>query len=138
MHDDSPGPSSDFDFTRRGFVVTTLAAGFALATQPVAAETITTDTQGAGSGRGENSGRRRRDSRLSRRAERRQELAGGPGRAGNLRRPRAHQGRLPAAGQARLSGDRPGAVRPAGRRFEDHGLRGNHRPIVVRKCPMRR
>lgn len=34
------------DFTRRGFVVTSLAAGFALAAQPVSAETITTDTNG--------------------------------------------------------------------------------------------
>ena len=34
------------DFTRRGFVVTSLAAGFALAVQPVSAETITTDTNG--------------------------------------------------------------------------------------------
>ena len=32
--------------TRREFVVTTLAAGFALAVQPVSAETITTDTKG--------------------------------------------------------------------------------------------
>jgi carboxymethylenebutenolidase len=34
------------DFTRREFVVTTLATGFALAVQPVSAETITTDTTG--------------------------------------------------------------------------------------------
>src|SRR6516164_1820823 len=33
------------DFTRRDFVVTSLAAGFALAVQPVSAETITTDTK---------------------------------------------------------------------------------------------
>ena len=32
--------------TRRGFVVTTLAAGFALATQPVSAATIVTDSEG--------------------------------------------------------------------------------------------
>jgi carboxymethylenebutenolidase len=32
--------------TRRGFVVTSLAAGFALATQPVSAETIVTDSNG--------------------------------------------------------------------------------------------
>jgi len=38
------------DFTRRGFVVTTLAAGFALATQPVTAETITTDSKGLDAG----------------------------------------------------------------------------------------
>ena len=34
------------DLTRREFVMTTLAAGFALAVQPVAAETITTDANG--------------------------------------------------------------------------------------------
>src|SRR5437588_243723 len=33
------------NLTRRDFVVTTLAAGFALAVQPVSAETITTDTK---------------------------------------------------------------------------------------------
>ena len=34
------------DVTRRGFAMTTLAAGFALAVQPVSAETITTDAEG--------------------------------------------------------------------------------------------
>jgi carboxymethylenebutenolidase len=34
------------DYTRREFVVTTLATGFALAVQPVTAQTITTDTNG--------------------------------------------------------------------------------------------
>lgn len=38
------------DFTRRDFAVTTLAAGFALAVQPVSAQTITTDTQGLEAG----------------------------------------------------------------------------------------
>ena len=38
------------DLTRRGFVVTTLAAGYAMAVQPVAAETITTDTGGLTAG----------------------------------------------------------------------------------------
>jgi carboxymethylenebutenolidase len=38
------------DFTRREFVVTTLAAGFALAVQPVGAETITTDSKGLETG----------------------------------------------------------------------------------------
>jgi carboxymethylenebutenolidase len=36
--------------TRREFVVTTLATGFALATQPVSAQTITTDTAGLTAG----------------------------------------------------------------------------------------
>jgi carboxymethylenebutenolidase len=44
MHDDT-NPIS-----RREFAVTTLAAGFALATRPVAAETITTDTKGLTAG----------------------------------------------------------------------------------------
>jgi carboxymethylenebutenolidase len=35
---------------RRGFVVTSLAAGFALATQPISAQTITTDTEGLTAG----------------------------------------------------------------------------------------
>jgi carboxymethylenebutenolidase len=38
------------DFTRREFVVTTLATGFALAVQPVSAQTITTDTSGLEAG----------------------------------------------------------------------------------------
>jgi carboxymethylenebutenolidase len=38
------------DFTRREFVMTSLAAGFALAVQPISAETITTDTKGLEAG----------------------------------------------------------------------------------------
>jgi carboxymethylenebutenolidase len=38
------------DFTRREFVVTSLATGFALAVQPVSAETITTDAKGLEAG----------------------------------------------------------------------------------------
>jgi carboxymethylenebutenolidase len=38
------------DWSRRGFVVTTLASGFALAVRPVSAETITTDTKGLEAG----------------------------------------------------------------------------------------
>jgi carboxymethylenebutenolidase len=37
-------------FSRRGFVMTSLASGFALATGPVSAETITTDTYGLDAG----------------------------------------------------------------------------------------
>jgi carboxymethylenebutenolidase len=43
-------PTSKSDFTRREFVVTTLATGFALAVQPVSADTITTDTKGLEAG----------------------------------------------------------------------------------------
>ena len=46
MHDDLPQWMPTSDITRREFIVTTLAAGFALAVQPVAAQTITTDTTG--------------------------------------------------------------------------------------------
>jgi carboxymethylenebutenolidase len=38
------------DVTRRGFVMTSLAAGFALAAQPVSAQTIATDTTGLEAG----------------------------------------------------------------------------------------
>lgn len=50
MHDESQTAPTRFDFTRREFAVTTLAAGFALAVQPVSAETITTDTAGLEAG----------------------------------------------------------------------------------------
>lgn len=45
MHDDLRSFMTKTGFTRRDFVVTTLASGFALAVQPVAADTITTDTK---------------------------------------------------------------------------------------------
>src|SRR3954469_23978279 len=50
MHDDLLSLMPKVDFTRRGFVVTSLAAGFALAVQPVSAQTITTDTEGLEAG----------------------------------------------------------------------------------------
>ena len=50
MHDDLLSFLPKRDFNRREFVVTSLAAGFALAVQPVAAETITTDTKGIEAG----------------------------------------------------------------------------------------
>ena len=50
MRDDSMSLPQPTDLTRRGFVVTSLAAGFALAVQPVSAETITTDTKGLDAG----------------------------------------------------------------------------------------
>jgi carboxymethylenebutenolidase len=50
MHEDIIGLLPE-DVTRRGFIVTSLAAGFALAVQPVTAQTvITTDTQGLEAG----------------------------------------------------------------------------------------
>jgi carboxymethylenebutenolidase len=50
MHDDSQTAPAKGDFTRRNFTATTLAAGFALAVQPVSAQTITTDTNGLEAG----------------------------------------------------------------------------------------
>lgn len=50
MHDDLRSFLTKTDFTRRDFVVTTLASGFALAVQPVTADTITTDTKGIEAG----------------------------------------------------------------------------------------
>jgi carboxymethylenebutenolidase len=42
--------SPEKDWTRRNFVMSVLASGFALATQPVSAQTITTDTHGLTAG----------------------------------------------------------------------------------------
>jgi carboxymethylenebutenolidase len=50
MHDDLKSWLPKTDFSRREFVMTTLATGFALAVQPVSAETITTDTAGLEAG----------------------------------------------------------------------------------------
>lgn len=50
MHEDLVSLLPKIDFTRRDFVVTTLAAGFAMAVQPVSGETITTDTSGLEAG----------------------------------------------------------------------------------------
>ncbi len=50
MNDDSRSLLPKADFSRREFIVTSLAAGFALAVQPVSAETITTDAKGLEAG----------------------------------------------------------------------------------------
>lgn len=50
MHSDLSALTPKLGWNRRDFVVTTLAAGFALAVQPVAAETITTDAEGLEAG----------------------------------------------------------------------------------------
>jgi carboxymethylenebutenolidase len=50
MHEDMRSLLPKMDFTRREFTVTSLAAGFALAVQPVSAQTITTDTNGLEAG----------------------------------------------------------------------------------------
>ncbi len=49
MHDDLLS-TPVADFTRRGFVMTSLAAGFAMSVQPVSAQTISTDTKGLEAG----------------------------------------------------------------------------------------
>jgi carboxymethylenebutenolidase len=46
MYEDLTRLEAKADFTRRDFIVTSLAVGFALAVQPVSAQTITTDTAG--------------------------------------------------------------------------------------------
>jgi carboxymethylenebutenolidase len=50
MQDDLTSLRPRLDFSRREFVVTSLAAGFAMAVQPVSADTITTDTKGLEAG----------------------------------------------------------------------------------------
>ncbi len=50
MHEDLRSLLPKVDFSRREFVVTTLAAGFAAAVQPVSAQTISTDTHGLEAG----------------------------------------------------------------------------------------
>ena len=50
MREDLTRLTPKTEYTRREFVVTTLATGFALAVQPVSAQTITTDTNGLVSG----------------------------------------------------------------------------------------
>ena len=51
MNDDRQSLLPGVDFTRRGFVVTSLASGFALAAQPISAQTtVTTDTNGLEAG----------------------------------------------------------------------------------------
>lgn len=50
MNADLLGLAIKSDFTRRGFVVTSLATGFALSVQPVSAETIKTDSEGLEAG----------------------------------------------------------------------------------------
>jgi carboxymethylenebutenolidase len=50
MHADALSLLPKTDWSRRGFVVTSLASGFALAVRPVSAQTITTDTKGLEAG----------------------------------------------------------------------------------------
>ena len=127
MHDDLKSWLPKAGLSRREFVVTTLATGFALAVQPVSAETITTDTTGLEAGEVKIPTADGTDARLSRDACRQWPISDGPGRAGNLRRSRTHQGHLPPTGQARLLRRRPRALCPARRRLEDDRHRRDHR-----------
>ena len=138
MHEDLLSLEPKPHWNRREFVVTTLAAGFALAVQPVSAETITTDAKGLEAGEvkipvkdGEIPAYRAMP------AERRP-VPGRPRRAGDLRRPRAHQGRLPPLRQARLPGRRPGAVRPRRATCRSSPTSRRSSPRSSRRCPTRR
>ena len=114
--------------TRRQFVVTTLAAGFALAVQPVSAETITTDAKGLEAGEVKipvDEGRR--DARLpghARRAAARsrsswscEEIFGVHEHIKDICRRFAKLGYLAVA---------PELFARAGRRVEDHRHQGDH------------
>jgi len=50
MHPDALSLLPKTDFSRRGFVMTSLASGFALAVQPVTAQTISTNAYGLEAG----------------------------------------------------------------------------------------
>src|SRR5262245_13570815 len=50
MHEELRSFRLPNDFTRRGFVVTTLATGFAMAVRPISAATITTNSEGLEAG----------------------------------------------------------------------------------------
>ena len=100
MHDDSRDPSVLFDVTRRGFVVSSLAAGYALATQPVLSADNLDGHEWTRSWRSEDQGRRWRNPGLSGHACRGGAVSSSPGGAGDFRRPRAHQRHVPAAGEA--------------------------------------
>src|SRR5271169_6725477 len=50
MQGEMLGSLEKADLSRRGFVMTSLAAGFALSAQPVSAQTISTDTKGLEAG----------------------------------------------------------------------------------------
>ena len=74
-----------------------LAAGFALAVQPISGETITTDTTGLEAGR--SNPHVQQQSRVPGDAGQGGSNPGHAGRPGDLRGPRTYQGRLPAVGQ---------------------------------------
>ena len=125
---------------RRGFVKTSLGAGFAAAVLPVQAQTmITTDTQGLTAGEvripvadGEMPAYRAHAGRQDR-------PAGRAGRAGDLRRPRAHPGRLRRLAKLGYLAVAPELLRAAGRRVEGMPIDADpDRRTSSPRCPMRR
>ena len=106
---------------RRAFVVTSLGAGFAMAVMPVTAQTITTSAEGLTAGEVKVPTKDGDDARVSRDARDGRQFPGHPGRAGSLRRARAHQGHLPAHREERLFRNRPRVVRAPGRSVQVHG-----------------
>ena len=115
-------------FNRRAFVITMLGAGFALATQPVMAETvIKTSTDGLVAGEikvpvsdGEMVAYRAQPAKGS-------QFSGDPGDFRDLRGARTYRRYLPAPGQARLPGHRPGTVCTPGRSAQDQQYPGDPR-----------
>ena len=118
--------------------MTTLATGFAAAVQPVSAQTqITTDTQGLTAGEVKIPAEGRRDARLPRDAREREEPPDGAGGAGDLRRPRAHQGcrrRLAKAGYLAVAPELYARQGDVSKLTDINEIR----PIVVARCPTRR
>ena len=87
-------------WSRRGFVMTSLATGFALSVQPVSAQTITTDTNGLEAGEVKVPVKDGVDAGVSRHAGPRRPLPDRARHSGGLWRARAHQGHLPPPGEA--------------------------------------
>ena len=110
--------------SRRGFFMSSAAAaaaGYTLAAGPVRAQAVTTDTDGTDRRRSQGEGRRRRDAGLFRAARQCGEPAGDPGRHGDLRAARIHQGRHAPARQARRARGRARLLFPQGRgSHQDH------------------
>ena len=112
---DSRPPASG-PLSRRALVKASLGVGFCAAIAPVRAQTIATSAEGLIAGEVKVPAG---DAEIP--AYRAMPEGGGPFPTvargpRDLRRPRAHQGRLPALGQARLLRDRAGTVRAPGRR----------------------
>src|SRR5580704_6819168 len=93
------GFSARAQWSRRGFVMTSLITGFALSMQPVSAETITTDTNGLDAGEVKVPVAEGSIPAFSRDAGAGRALPDRTRGAGGLWRARTHQGHLPPVGQ---------------------------------------